>query len=151
MCSEFYIKQMFNIQLTESLKNRGFAHRWVHRGPDCAKTDGRSLEHCLLDGYIKYRLVGCKPVQYNNSIRLNRLISARRFTWNVTLNHSQRNLVSFLLPFRWMKVFVCNESTFPKPYSNHTITCVNRRKIYLTSTSSRPFITIHRASTEAGM
>lgn len=27
-----------------------------------------------------------------------------------------------------MRVFVYNESTFPKPYSNHTITCVNRRK-----------------------
>lgn len=69
--------------------------------------------------------------------------SSLTFHIRLTTNHSQQNLACFLLPFHWTKVFIRNESTFTKPYSNHTISCVNKRGIHFISLVSPPFIALH--------
>jgi len=95
---------------------------------------------CLQSCYIKHWLVCCKASQNNNSIK-SYLLDISQAAHHLSLS-TEPSLVSIT----WTKVFVYNESTFSKPCSNHTITCVNTREIHFIRTFSHCFITIHRGN-----
>lgn len=125
---------------------RSVCHEWDQMGSSFGELMGFISTHCLHGAYIKHWLVSCKTCQNNNSIMPNRLISSRHFTYSSPFIKANR---TFSLLFCWTKVFVYNEFTSSKPYSNHTITCVNRREIHFIRMSSQCFITIHKSNNSA--